>query len=48
MFFNFMAAVTSAGILEPPTVFSVFDVSPSICPEVMGSDAMIFSFLNVE
>ena len=36
---NFMAAVT---ILEPPKIKSV-TVSPSICHEVMGPDAMIFS-----
>ena len=40
----------SAVILEPPKMksdtFSI--VSPSICHEVMGPDAMIFVFLNVE
>ena len=40
----------SAVILEPPRIKSVtvFIVSPSICHEVMGPDAMILSFLNVE
>ena len=40
----------SAVILEPPKIKSVtvFIVSPSICHEVMGPDAMILSFLNVE
>ena len=40
----------SAVILEPHKIKSltVSIVSPSICPEVMGPDAMIFSFLNVE
>ena len=39
----------SVVILEPKNVKSVTvsTVSPSICPEVMGQDAMI-SFLNVE
>ena len=39
----------SAVILEPPQIKSdtVSKVSPSICHEVMGPDAMI-SFLNVE
>ena len=37
MSFNFMGAV----ILEPKEIKSVI-VSPSICPEVMGPDAMIF------
>ena len=44
MFFNFMAAVTiSAVILEPKKIKSVTVsiVSPSICHEVMGLDAMI-------
>ena len=27
---------------------TVSTVSPSVCHEVMGQDAMIFSFLNVE
>ena len=36
----------SAVILEPPKIklLTVFTVSPSICPEVMGPDAMIFVF----
>ena len=37
----------SAVILEPPKIKSLA-VSPSIFHEVMGSDAMILSFLNVE
>ena len=40
----------SAVILEPPKIRSdtVSTVSPPSCHEVMGPDAMIFSFLNVE
>ena len=40
----------SAVILEPPKIKSVTvsTVSPSIFHEVMGPDAMIFVFLNVE
>ena len=40
----------SAVILEPPQIKSitVSIVSPCICHEVMGPDAMIFIFLNVE
>jgi len=40
----------SAVILEPKNIKSVTvsTVSPSICHEVMGPDAMIFVFLNVE
>ena len=40
----------SAGILEPKNIKSitVFIVSSSICHEVIGPHAMIFSFLNVE
>ena len=40
----------SAVLLEPKKIkpVTVFIVSPSICHEVMGLDAMIFSFLNVE
>ena len=40
----------SAVILEPPKIKSVTVsiVSPSICHEVMGPDAMILVFLNVE
>ena len=41
-----MAAVTSAVILEPKTIKSVTVsiVSPSLCHEVMGLDAMILVF----
>ena len=40
----------SAVILEPPKIKSVMlsIVSPSICHEVMGPDAMIFVFFDVE
>ena len=40
----------SAVILEPTKrkFFTVSIVSPSICHEVMGPDAMILAFLNVE
>ena len=40
----------SAVILEPKKIKSVTAsiVSPSICHELMGPDATIFSFLNVE
>ena len=40
----------SAVILEPKKIKSVTVsiVSPSICHKVMGPDAMILSFLNVE
>ena len=40
----------SAVILEPPKIKSdtVSTVSPSICHEVMGPEAMILSFLNAE
>ena len=40
----------SAVILEPKKIKSVMVsiVSPSICHEVMGLDAKIFGFLNVE
>ena len=40
----------SSVILEPKKIKSVtvFIVSPSVCHEVMGLDAMIFIFLNVE
>ena len=37
----------SAVILEPKKIKSD-TVSPSICHEMMGPDAMIFSFLNLE
>ena len=41
-----MAALTSAVILEPKKIKSlaVLIVSPYICHEVMGSDAMILVF----
>ena len=40
----------SAVILEPKKIKSltVSFVSPSICHEVMGPDAMILGFLNIE
>ena len=40
----------SAVILEPQKIKSdtVSTVSPSICHEVMGPDAIILSFLNAE
>ena len=40
----------STGILEPKKIKSatVSIFSPSICHEVIGPDAMIFSFLNVK
>ena len=44
MFFNFMAAITDALILDPPQKIksdTVCTVSPSISHEVMGPDAMI-------
>ena len=46
MSLNLMAAVTSAVILEPKKIKSVTvsSVSPSICHEVMGPDAMIFAY----
>ena len=49
MSFNFMQS-PSAMILEPPKIKSVTVsiVSPSICHEVMGPDAMILVILNVE
>ena len=48
--FNFMAAVTICSDLETKKIKSdtVSTVSPSISHEVMGPDAMILSFLNVE
>ena len=51
MCFNLMAAITIAGILESPEIKSVTVsiVSPSICHEVMGLDAIYdLGFLNVE
>ena len=45
-FFNFMAAVTICSDLEPkkikPVIVSI--VSPHICHEVVGPDAMILVF----
>ena len=48
--FNFMAAVPIYSDFGAPKTKSitVFIFSPSICHEVMGPDAMIFIFLNVE
>ena len=48
--FNFVAQSPSSVILEPKKIKSVIVsiVSLSICHEVMGTDAMIFIFLNVE
>ena len=49
MSFNFMAALTISsdyGVTIKSVTVSV--VSPSICHEVMGPDAMILGFLNVE
>ena len=50
MSFNFMAAITICCDFEAPKIKSdtVSTVSPSICHEVMGPDAMILVFLNVE
>ena len=50
MSFNFMAAVTMCSDFGAPQIkpVTVSIVSPSICHEVMGPDAMILSFLNVE
>ena len=47
---SFMAAITNAVILEPNNIESVTVsiFSPSICYEVMGTDTMIFAFLNAE
>ena len=44
--FNFMMQSPSAVILKPPKIKSatVSTVSPSICLEVMGQDAMILVF----
>ena len=48
--FNFMAAALSAVILEPKKIkySTVSTFSPFIRHEVMGPDAMIFIFLNVQ
>ena len=40
-----MAASPSTVVLEPKKIKSVFNFFPSICHEVMGSDAMILVFL---
>ena len=47
MSFTFMATVTFAVILEPKKIKSliVSIVSPSICHEVIGLDAMVLVFL---
>ena len=42
--FNFMAAVNICGDFGAQKVKSVSIVSPPICHEVMGPDAMIFVF----
>ena len=46
MSFSFMAAVTIAVILKPKKMkaLTVSIISPSICHEVMGPDAMILVF----
>ena len=46
MSFNFMVAVTICSDLEPEKIkfITVSIVSPSICYEVMGPDAMILVF----
>jgi len=47
--FNLVVAVTiSSGFQAQENTFTVSIVSPSICHEVMGPDAMILVFLNVE
>ena len=48
MSFNFMAEVTICCYLEPKKIktVTVSIVSPSICHEVMGPDAMILSFFS--
>ena len=48
--FNFMAAVTICSDFAAPKIKSVTIsiVSPSICHEVMGMDAVDLHFLNVE
>ena len=50
MSFNFMAAVTICSDFAAPKIKSVTIsiVSPSICHEVMGMDAVDLHFLNVE
>ena len=44
MSFNFMLQSPSVVILEPKGRKSVSTVSPSICHEVMGPDAMTLAF----
>ena len=50
MSFNFKAAVTFYSDLEPKKIKSVTVsiVCPSICHKVVGPDAMILVFLDVE
>ena len=52
MSFNFMTAVNISSDFKAKKIkiksFIVSTVSPSIYHEVMGPDAMILSFLNVE
>ena len=50
MSFNVMAAVSICSDFGDPRIKSVTVsiASPSICHEVMGPDAMILIFLNVE
>ena len=45
---NFMAAITTCSDFGVLQKIKSATVSPSICHEVMGPDAMILSFLNVE
>ena len=49
MSFNFMAEVTICSDLEPQNIkfVTVSIVSPSICHEGVGLEAMNFRFLNV-
>ena len=48
MFFNFMAAITICSDLGAQKIKSdiVSTVSPSVCHEVMGPDAMILVFCD--
>ena len=51
MSFNFMAAVivlSDFGETKKIKTIIVSTFSSSVCREVMGPDAMIFSFLNAE
>ena len=49
MSFNFMAAVTIHGDFWNPTkTVTESTLSPSICQEVMETDAMFLRFLNAE